>query len=99
MALTPPANILIVEGATEKRLIPELMEARGVVWIDAAGNFAVTIKDYEGIENILAAGEIEVALKASGVAAVGVVFDADGLHSDLQTRWTSMRNRCTDFGI
>jgi hypothetical protein len=99
MPLQPPENILIVEGATEKRLIPELMEARGVVWTDAAGDFAVTIRNYDGIENILAAGEIEVVLKASGVAAVAVVFDADGLHSDLQTRWESMRNRCTDFGV
>jgi hypothetical protein len=97
--LLPNPNFLVVEGAVEKRLIPELIELRGVQWEVAKGRYAVQIQDYDGISNILAPGEIETALKTSGLKALGIVFDADGLHSDKDYRWNSMVARCKDFGI
>ena len=99
MPLPPNPNILIVEGAVEKRLIPELIELRGVPWEQEKGRYAVQIKNYDGISKILAPGEIETALKCSGLKALGIIFDADGLHSDKDYRWTSMVGRCNDMGI
>lgn len=98
MTLAPSPRILLVEGATERRLIPELMEHRGVLWELPTGGFAVRIDSYGGIERMLAPGEIETALKASGLESLGIIFDADGLHGDAPDRWATMRHRCADVG-
>jgi hypothetical protein len=97
--IIPSANLLLVEGATEKRLIPELMEHRGVSWIRDDQTFAVQIVHYGGISNMLAPGELETAAKTSRLEALGIIFDADGLHDDGTTRWASMRRRCADVGV
>lgn len=99
MPLQPNPNILIVEGAVEKRLFPELMELRGVPWEQERGHYAVRIEDYNGISNILEPGEIETALKVSNLQALGILFDADGLHSDQDFRWNSMVRRCQELNI
>lgn len=38
-----PKKVLLVEGSTEKRLIPELMEQRGVHWVLGPNRYAVRI--------------------------------------------------------
>ena len=97
--ILPSPNLLLVEGATEKRLIPELMEQRGVNWIRQDRSFAVNIVSYGGISNMLAAGELETATKTSRLEALGIIFDADGLHEDGRLRWASMKQRCLDIGV
>ena len=79
-----------MEGATELRVIPELMEANGVAW-DLDGEPVVHIEPNNGVEELLKKGVIESELGASGLQALGVVIDANG---DAERRWTQMRNRC-----
>ncbi len=98
-SIIPSPNLLLVEGATEKRLVPELMEQRGVTWVRADRSFAVQIVDYNGISNMLAEGELETAIKTSRLEAMGIVFDADGLHEDGPSRWNSVRQRCSAIGV
>jgi hypothetical protein len=100
MATTTPAKVLLVEGMKEVRLIPELMEHRGVQWETGAGKqreFAVTIRTAGGLvqnPDILSA-----ELKASGLRVLGVVFDADGMTEGDPDRWKQMRGACGQLGI
>ncbi|MGL6341602.1 MAG: hypothetical protein ACRC80_20960, partial [Waterburya sp.] len=41
-------NLLLVEGATEKRAIPELVEANGIIWEISNRKPIVFIDDYAG---------------------------------------------------
>ncbi|MEM8720103.1 MAG: hypothetical protein AAGE84_12430 [Cyanobacteria bacterium P01_G01_bin.39] len=41
-------NLLLVEGATEKRAIPELIEANGIIWEISPKKPVVFIDDYLG---------------------------------------------------
>jgi hypothetical protein len=95
--MSPNKNMLLVEGATEKRLIPELIEKRGMQWVNGSGQHLVTIKDYGGITNLLAPDEIETALKSSNLEALGLIFDADGMHNEIK-RLSAVRDRCAKFG-
>ncbi len=79
-------KILIVEGLTEKRVIPELMEANGVAW--PRGHEPVQIAEAGGFDRFLADRVLNTYLMASGVEAVGVVFDADEL---TDRRWDRVR--------
>lgn len=93
------SKILMVEGATEKRLIPELMEQRGVNWEPFSGQYAVKINDCEGFASLVAPREIEATLKTSGLESLGIVFDADDLHDGESNRWKSIRARFEDIGF
>ena len=79
-----------MEGATDKRVIPYLMEANGVAW-ERDGRPVVHIEPSNGIEELLKDGAIESELAASGLQALGVVIDANG---DARGRWSRMRDRC-----
>ena len=83
---------LIVEGGTDKRVMPFLLEANGIAW-SVGGQPVVHIESYGGIEEILKAGAIEGELAASGLEALGVVVDANG---DAHHQWTRIRNRCRE---
>ena len=86
---------LLVEGATDKRVIPYLMEANGVAW-ESDGRPVVYIEPNNGIEALLKDGVIESELAASGLQALGVVIDANG---DVRGRWNQIRGRCrNEFG-
>lgn len=65
---------LLVEGDTDKRVIPFLMEVNGVAW-GTASRPAVYIASYGGIDEMLKAGAIEGELSASGLEALGIVAD------------------------
>ncbi len=83
---------LLVEGATELRLIPKLVEAQGISWKEAeVGSRVPCIDDLGGVENILKAGTISTEFKASGLERLGVIVDANG---DASGRWHAIRQRC-----
>ncbi len=81
---------LLVEGDTDKRVIPFLMEANGVAW-GTADRPAVYIAPYGGVGEMLKAGAIEGELSASGLEALGIVADANG---DARRRWAQIRRLC-----
>ena len=81
-------RVLLVEGQDELRVLPELLELAGISW--PKDNEPVCIKQLEGVENLLAAGVIEVELKATGLEALGILVDADG---DPSARWKQVRGR------
>ena len=84
------ARKLLVEGATERRVIPYLMEANGVAW-ETNGERVVHIATNNGAEQLLKKGVIESELAASGLETLGVVIDANG---DAHRRWSQVRKRC-----
>ena len=80
---------LLVEGKTDQRVIPYLMEANGVPWPDHRDpDCPAFIAEYGGVNEILKPEVIEAELRASGLEALGLVIDADG---DAATRWDELR--------
>ena len=84
---------------TEKRLIPEFIEQRGVQWELGRKKYVVDIQEQGGFDGLIAEGVIETSLKVSGVKALGVVFDADDLGEEGPNRWGSIRAKCNAIGI
>lgn len=83
---------LLVEGSTERRLIPQLFKARGITWSDAErGSDVPLIDNFGGVENILKAGTLAAEFKASGLERLGVIVDANG---NAAGRWDAIRQRC-----
>lgn len=91
MAQRPRVRKLLVEGYDDKRVIPELIEANGIPWGETREEWIVSIQSMGGYEAIVAAGEIETQLKASGLEALGIIVDAN---DDAAKRWSSVRDRC-----
>ena len=81
---------LLVEGETDKSVIPYLMEANGVAWPDPPHS-PVFIEPYGSVDEILKPGVIELELAASGLDALGVVVDANG---DAGKRWEDVKTWC-----
>lgn len=97
MPPTIPKRVLLVEGKTEERLIPELMERRGVVWEPEPKKpreFAVKIKTADGL--VTKPYLISSNLKDSDLVAFGIVFDADDMENNADQRWGKLRTRCSD---
>ena len=90
--MTHPKKLL-VEGPTEKRVIPFLMGKNGITW-EIDDTPVVWIEPSGGIDSVLKPGVIGTELKASGVEALGLVVDANG---DSSHRWTQIRTRCQDL--
>ncbi len=82
---------LLVEGETDKSVIPYLMEANGVTWPDPP-NFPVYIKVSHSVNEILKPEVIEAEVRASGLEALGIVVDANG---DAAARWDQFRCCCS----
>lgn len=82
---------LLVEGAEDKRVIPELIEANGVRWGENLRQAIVYIQDFDGIDNLLAPNEISTQLKESGLEILGIMVDAD---ERLEDRWGHIRKEC-----
>ena len=80
---------LLVEGETEKRVIPYLMEANGVAW--PREPVPVNIESQGGVDQILRPGVIEAELRARGVDVLGVIVDGD---RDAAARWRAIRDTC-----
>lgn len=71
-------SVLLVEGQDDKHIVSKLLYSHGLV-------DSYTVKDKDGIENLLTALPIE--LRASDLKRLGVVVDAD---SPLRARWESV---------
>jgi hypothetical protein len=88
-------NLLLVEGATERRAIPELVEANGVIWEISPKTPIVFIDDYAGgdtkvIKPAVISNELNVAKRET----LGLIVDAD---DSCANRWQSVRNACINF--
>ncbi len=88
---------LLVEGASEKRIIPELMEKNGVLWPNH--QIPVWIDSHDGYENLVKPGGISGELIASDLTHLGIIVDADDNELLDQNnkpikRWQSLRNAC-----
>jgi hypothetical protein len=81
---------LLVEGETDKRVIPYLMEANGVAWPDPPAS-PVFIEPYGSVDEILKPEVIELEIGASGLEALRVVVDANG---DAAARWDGVKTWC-----
>jgi hypothetical protein len=92
-------NWLIVEGETEKRLIPEVIEqSLGVTWAPNPNQYLVRIEAAGGYNSIMyppnqATPWIDTVRKASNVRAVGFCVDADSASG---SRWESLRKHISD---
>ena len=89
-------KLLLVEGADDKRSIPELMEANGIIWEFAkqgstTSQRIIEIKDCQGYANLAKEDIISTALDVSGRTALGIIIDAD---EEPSNRWESIRNSC-----
>lgn len=87
--MTPAKRRLLVEGGADKRVIPYLMEANGVVW--PKGQEPVSIDAQGSVGEILQPGVIGAELRASELEALGVMVDAD---RDAAARWRELKARC-----
>lgn len=95
----PPVRRLLVEGAEDKRVIPELIEqAAGLRWGERNQPTLVDIavadpdgtgrSDHAGgVERLLAPGYIATEYKTARLQALGVVLDAD---DDPAARWRQL---------
>lgn len=89
--IPPNPNVLLVEGTDERLVIPELIEANGIIWGETYRDWIVEIVDMEGVSNLLRRGTIEAEIKASGVKALGIILDAD---QNIEANWNMVRERC-----
>ena len=81
---------LLVEGAEELRVIPQLMAANGVTW--NRGEEPLNIINCDGVENLLKPKYISAQLKTpNGLTHLGIVIDAD---EEPDNRWKSLYNAC-----
>lgn len=81
---------LLVEGETDKSVIPYLMEANGVAWPDPPDH-PVYIHAHGSVDEILKPDVIGAELRASALEALGVIVDADG---NAAARWDQLRTGC-----
>ena len=82
---------LLVEGETDKRVIPYLMEANGVDW--DRGNEPVWIASYGSTEELLRSEVIEGEWGASGLEVLGIMVDANG---NAPRRWQQFQTCCRE---
>ena len=89
---------LFVEGATELRTIPELMEANGFPWEQAGDTgvreFLVAIEDMGGEDNLLDRKKLMIRLKDPTTKHFGIILDAD---HDAGKKWDKLRPTCAGF--
>jgi len=91
---SPNSYKLLVEGAEDKRVVPELVEKHGVVWEPTRKQYYVEIEDCGGVDNILKDSFILTRFKASHLKALGVIIDADGLNDNHPTRVAELLAQC-----
>lgn len=84
-------NVLLVEGESDKRTLPELLEGAGLPWGSRAAPI-VRIHTLGGIRK-LDREEVVAQLKRAGLRRLGLIVDAD---EDPQARWASIRGSFAD---
>ncbi|MGP1382019.1 MAG: DUF3226 domain-containing protein [Thainema sp.] len=80
------SNVLLVEGAQDKFVIPELIEANGIDW-GTKKDPIVYIRDCDGYSNLIDPDSIATELQGSGLSALGIIIDAD---ENPDARWQSV---------
>lgn len=85
---------LLVEGAEDKRVIPELVEKHGITWEPSPKQYYVEIEDCGGIDNILKDSFILTRFKRSDLQSLGIIIDADGLSDNHPTRVPDILAQC-----
>ena len=88
------ANLLLVEGISEKFTIPYLVGNNGVKWVIDKDNkkFFAYIDDYGGgKDKIVKSPVISAELNVPGRKALGLIVDAD---SNCASRWQGVRDAC-----
>jgi hypothetical protein len=85
-------RLLFVEGKSELRLLPELLEANGISW--PKGQEPVFIKAMGGFENFWKDRVIHTEMKAAALDAVGLIFDADEPEDH---RWETVARYCRSW--
>ncbi|MGI0480859.1 DUF3226 domain-containing protein [Geminocystis sp. CENA526] len=95
-------NILLVEGDSDKRVIPEFVEKNGINWETSEKQPIVFIKSANGEDKLLDINIIKTELKKSRLQNLGIVIDAD---NEPKNRIISINNICnllkedSDFGL
>ena len=84
-------KVLLVEGKDEKLVIPELIKANGID-LGSEQNPIIFIDPHNGFDNLVKPDVIATELLASGLVAIGIIFDAD--EKPQKDRWRSVRNIC-----
>lgn len=82
------SKVLLVEGKVDLRVIPELIEANGVVW-EINKIPVVYISPHNGYQKLVDPDVISTELQASGLSVLGIMIDAD---DNFLARWQSIRN-------
>lgn len=84
-------SVLLVEGETDKRVFPELLEQAGIKpWV-MKDMPRVRIDVVEGVDELLKLEGILTRSRVSSVKTLGIVLDAD---EEPTRRWDALRNRC-----
>lgn len=92
MPLKNPKRLL-VEGADEKRTVPELIEALGVPWGERRSEWIVEIRDEGGRSNLLDRKRLSLHLDDPSVTHLGLIVDAD---TDAGATYRAARGLCVD---
>lgn len=91
------SRLLLVEGATEQRFIPELVERAigGVFSWKTGEEVCVYIHIMDGLDRTLGKlkGTVGAELRATNREALGLILDAD---NSVETRWRMVRKRMLD---
>jgi hypothetical protein len=82
-------KVLLVEGEEDKRVIPHLVEANGVIWENKHKKPIVTIKVLGSVEQLLDKEKMKVRLMDDSLKILGIILDADEAPA---SRWQSIRN-------
>ncbi|MGK7946187.1 MAG: DUF3226 domain-containing protein [Microcystaceae cyanobacterium] len=88
-------KVLLVEGKTEKLVIPELIEQNGIEWINI-GETIPYIHFCGGYEKLVEPEFIQAQLERRNLNSLGIIIDAD---ENPANRWISIRNSCIREGI
>jgi hypothetical protein len=90
-------KVLLVEGKTEKLVIPEFLEQNGIEWNPT--NIGIVIPFIYvcgGYEQLIKPEFIQTQLERRNLTHLGIIIDAD---EDPENRWISIRNTCLREGI
>jgi len=77
-------NKLLVEGDTDKRVIPEFIEQNGIEWENNKKQPIVYIKPENGIDDLLNIDVIKSELNRTSLKNLGIILDADEKPKDRQ---------------
>lgn len=84
---------LLVEGADEQRVIPELIEANGIPWGERRIDWIVEIVDANGKTSLLDPLFLSAHFDDAAMCRIGLILDAD---HNAGTTYDAARKKCLD---